>query len=173
MILLNAECPIFKFTFFYVRHTPRPFVVGTQASANTTPSNTLTVQQSGDQSGGLILTLQNRDGLSVVSTLNTNGSSLRTDLVMQTAIPTTSLQQRYIRLEARSDRTQCGVPESQIGPVSKITLFLGDNYAYSPKPFLVGTQATANTTPSNTLTVNGTLACSGRMTGKMFLQGKC
>ena len=44
----------------------------------------------------------------------------------------------------------------------------GDNYTYTPKPFVVGTQATANTTASNTLTLNGTLACSGRMTAKMF-----
>ena len=33
---------------------------------------------------------------------------------------------------------------------------------------MVGTQSTATTTPSNTLTVNGTLECSGQMTGKMF-----
>ena len=43
------------------------------------------------------------------------------------------------------------------------------NYAYTPRPFVVGTQATANTTPSDTLTVNGTLACSGQISGKMFL----
>ena len=36
------------------------------------------------------------------------------------------------------------------------------------RPLVVGAQATANTTPTNTLTVNGTLACSGRMIGEMF-----
>ena len=87
---------------------------------------------------------------------------------MQTGISTTSLQSRYIRLEARSSFTQCGVPEFQIGPISNATPFVGDNYTYTPRPFVVGTQATANTTPTNTLTVNGTLACSGQMTGKMF-----
>ena len=45
---------------------------------------------------------------------------------------------------------------------------LGDNYAYTPRPFVVGTQATANAIPSNTVTVNGTLACSGQISGKMF-----
>ena len=76
-----------------------------------------------------------------------------------------------MRLEARSGFTQCGVPELQLGRLgpSAATLFLGDNYAYTPRPFVVGTQATANTTPSNTLTVNGTLACSGQISGKMFL----
>ena len=72
--------------------------------------------------------------------------------------------------EARSGFTQCGAPELQLGRSgpSAATLFLGDNYAYTPRPFLVGTQATANTPPSNTLTVNGTLACSGQISGKMF-----
>ena len=60
------------------------------------------------------------------------------------------------------------MPEFAIGPVGNATLHVGDNFAYSPKPFPVGTQATANATTSNTLTVNGTLACSGQMTGKMF-----
>ena len=76
-----------------------------------------------------------------------------------------------MRLEARSGFTQCGAPELQLGRSSSsgATLFLGDHYAYTPRPFVVGTQATTNTTPSNTLTLNGTLACSGRMSGKMFL----
>ena len=87
---------------------------------------------------------------------------------MQTGISTPPLQSRYIRLEARSAFTQCGVREFQIGPLNKTTLFVGDNYTYTPRLFVVGTQSTANTTPSNTLTVDGTLACSGQMTGKMF-----
>ena len=60
------------------------------------------------------------------------------------------------------------MPEFQIGPVGNATLHVGGTFAYSPKPFLVGTQATASTTPTNTLTINGTRACSGQMTGKMF-----
>ena len=59
------------------------------------------------------------------------------------------------------------MPEFQIGPVGSATLFVRDNYAYTPKPFVVGTQVTANTIPSNTLTVNGTLACSGQISGKI------
>ena len=55
------------------------------------------------------------------------------------------------------------MPEFQIGPLSNATLFAGDNYIYAPRPFVVGTQSTANTTPSNTCTINGMLACGGRM----------
>jgi hypothetical protein len=88
---------------------------------------------------------------------------IKTDLLMQTA----SISRNF-RLEARSAFTQCGVPEFQIGQLSNATLLVGDNYTYTPRPFVVGTQSTANTTPSNTLAVHGTLACSGRMTGKMF-----
>ena len=61
------------------------------------------------------------------------------------------------------------MPEFQVGILSNPTLIVGDNYTYTPRPFVVGTQATANATASNTLTVNGTLACSGQMPGKMFL----
>ena len=76
---------------------------------------------------------------------------------------------RNIRLEARSDRNQCGVPEFQFCD----HFCIGDNCNYTPKPFVVGTQATANATPSNTLAVIGILACSGRTTGKMlFCAGK-
>ena len=60
------------------------------------------------------------------------------------------------------------MPEFQIGQVTNPMLIIGDNYTYTPRPFVVGTQATANATPSNTLTVNGTLACSGQMIGNMF-----
>ena len=46
-----------------------------------------------------------------------------------------------MRLEARSAFTQCGAPKLQLGrsgpPVA--TLFLGDSYAYTPRPFVVGT----------------------------------
>ena len=61
-----------------------------------------------------------------------------------------------MRLEARSGFTQCGAPELQLGrsSPSSATLFRGDNYAYTPRPLVVGTQATANITPTNTLTVN-------------------
>ena len=45
---------------------------------------------------------------------------------------------------------------------------VGDNYACRTIRFVVGPQATANTTPTNTLTVNETLSCSGRMYGTMF-----
>ena len=77
---------------------------------------------------------------------------------------------RNIRLEGRSDRCQCGVPDIQIGrPGSGVaTLFIRDFHACCPTPFVVWTQATTNTTPSNALTVNGTLACSGQISGKMF-----
>ena len=97
-----------------------------------------------------------------------------TDFQVRTTIPTTSLQTRTIRLEARSGSTQCVVPEFQIGQVGTYTQaenttpYIGDNYTYTPKPSVVGTQATANTTPSNTLTVNGALACSGRTIGKLL-----
>ena len=66
-------------------------------------------------------------------------------------------------------------PELQLGrsgPPSA-TLFLGDNYAHTPKPFVVGTQATTNTTPPNTLAINGTLSCSGQISGKtLFCAGR-
>jgi len=114
------------------------------------------------------MTLQCRNNLNGLSIQTTSTTATLTDLLMQTGISTPSLQSRYIRLEARSAFTQCGVPEFQIGPLSNATLFVGDNYIYTPRPFVVGTQSTANTTPSNTFTINGTLACSGRMTGKMF-----
>ena len=57
-----------------------------------------------------------------------------------------------MRLEARSGFTRRGAPELQLvrSGRSVATLFLGDNYFYTPRPFVVGTQATANTTPSNT-----------------------
>ena len=60
------------------------------------------------------------------------------------------------------------MPEFKIGRRGNATLVVGDNYTYTPRPIVVGTQATANTTPTNTLTLNGTLACSGQMSGKMF-----
>ena len=60
------------------------------------------------------------------------------------------------------------MPEFQIGQPSNATLCVGDSYTYTPRPLVVGIQATARTTPSNTLTVNGTLACSGQMIGKIF-----
>ena len=69
---------------------------------------------------------------------------------MQTGISTPSLQSRYIHLEARTGFTQCGVPELQIGQLSNATLLVGDNYTYTPRPFVVGTQATVNTMPTNT-----------------------
>ena len=80
-----------------------------------------------------------------------------------------------MRLEARSGFIQCGAPKLQLGRSgsSGATLFLGDNYAYTPRPFVVGTQATANTTPSNALTVHGTLSCNGQISGKtLFCAGK-
>ena len=112
--------------------------------------------------------LQYRNDLNGLSIQTTSTTATLTDSLLQTGISTPSLQSRYIRLEAKSAFTQRGVPEFQIGPLNNATLFVGDNYTYTPRPFVVGTQSTANTTPSNTLAVHGTLACSGRMTGKMF-----
>ena len=106
-------------------------------------------------------------------TLHNNSSLLLTDFQLRTTISTSSSQTRTI-LEARSGSTQRGVPGFRIGQVGKFTQadnttpYIGDNYIYTPKPFVVGTPATANTTPYNTLTVNGTMACSGRMNGNMF-----
>ena len=104
-----------------------------------------------------------RNNLNGLNIQTTSSTTTLTELLMQT-----SSMSRYFRLEARISSTRCGVPEFQIGLLSNPTLLVGDNYTYAPRPFVVGTQATANTMPSNTLTVNGTLACSGQMIGKMF-----
>ena len=109
------------------------------------------------------MTLHYRNNLNGLSIQITSATATLTDLLLQT-----SSISRYIRLEARCGNTQCGVPEFQVGPISNATLFIGDSYTYTPKPFVVGTQTTPNTTPSNTLTVNGTLSCSGQISGKMF-----
>ena len=109
------------------------------------------------------MSLQYRNNLNGLSIQTTSSTATLTELLLQTA----SIS-RYFRLEARSSYTQCGVPEFQVGLLSNPTLIVGNNYTYTPGPFVVGTQATANTTPSNTLTINGTLSCSGQMTGKMF-----
>ena len=50
--------------------------------------------------------LQSRDGVNGVIFQTTNQTIPLTDFIFQTAIATTSLQQRHIRLEARSDRTE-------------------------------------------------------------------
>ena len=68
------------------------------------------------------------------------------DFGFKTGLANTALNQRNIRLEARGDQTKCGVPGFLIGG----NLHIGDNYTYNPKPFVVGTQATPNTKPSNT-----------------------
>jgi hypothetical protein len=101
--------------------------------------------------GTTSMILQNRNGVSGVVFQTTNPIATPTDLIFQTGIPTTSLQTRHIRLEARSAFTVCGVPEIQ-----------------NPKPFVVGTQAIENTNPTNISTINGILACSGQMTGKRY-----
>ena len=85
------------------------------------------------------------NGLSIT----TSATATLTDLLMPTAAIS-----RYTRLEARSAFTRCGVPAFEIGLINIATLIVGDNYTYTPRPFVVGTQATANTTPSNTLTWN-------------------
>ena len=112
--------------------------------------------------------LQNREGVRGMSVQITNAELLLTDFVMQISTP--SVIARNMRLESRSDWCLRVVPDIQIGrPGSGVaTLFIGDVYACCPKPFVVGAQATANKTPSNTLTVNGTLSCSGQISGKMF-----
>ena len=110
---------------------------------------------------------QNRENVNGVVLQTTNPSVPLTDFIFQTGIATTSLQQRHIRLEARSDFTKCGAPEFQIGRVDNATLHVGVNFADTPGPFAVGLQATASTMPTKTLTINGILACSGRMIRKM------
>ena len=71
------------------------------------------------------------NGLSIQTT---SATATLTDLLMQTA----SIA-RYIRLEARSAFTQCGVPEFQFS----YHFFIGDNYSCTIQPFIVGTQASA------------------------------
>ena len=110
------------------------------------------------------MSLQNRDGVNGAVFETVNPAIALVDFAFKTALANTALNQRNIRLEARSAQTFCGVPEFQFGG----NFYVGDTYSYTPRPLVVGTQATNNTVPANTLTVNGTLACSGRMTGKMF-----
>ena len=102
--------------------------------------------------------MQNKNKLNGITIQNLNSTATVTDVALQT-----SSSIRYLRLEARSGFTQRGAPELQLGRSgpSAATLFLCDNYAYTPRPFVVGAQTAANTPLSNTLTVDGTLACSG------------
>jgi len=140
-------------------------IIGTNPNATTISANkSLTFEQNGDVYGTCRMTLQNRDGVNGAVFETVNPTVALVDFAFKTGLANTSLNQRNIRLEARSGETRCGVPEFSFGG----NLYVGDTYSYTPRPLVVGTQATNNIVPANTLTVNGTLACSGRMTGKMF-----
>ena len=149
----------------------QPLGTRSNATATTITANkSLTLQQVGDTYGTSSLTLQNRNKLNGITIQNLNPTATVTDVALQRSSFT-----RYMRLESRSGFTQCGAPELQLGRSGprSATLFLGDNYAYTPKPFVIGTQATTNTTPSNTLTITGTLSCSGQISGHiLFCTGK-
>jgi hypothetical protein len=80
------------------------------------------------------LQLQNREGVRGVGVQTSNAELLSIDIVMQISTP--SVIARNIRLESRSDRCVCGVPDIQIGRPGSgaATLFIGDFYACCPKP---------------------------------------
>ena len=70
------------------------------------------------------MTLQSRVGVNGVICDTTNQTVPLTDFIFQTAIATVALQQRHIRLEARSDFIKCGAPDFQIGPIGNSTLYI-------------------------------------------------
>ena len=107
-----------------------------------TANRSLTLQQTGDTHGTSILTLQNRSSINGVSIQNPNATLTLTDLILQT-----DLHSRTIRLEARSDRCQCSVPNFQRGRPGDASLIVGDFYTCFPKPLVVGPQTTINSTP--------------------------
>ena len=71
-------------------------------------------------------------------------------MVMQTAIASSK---RNIRLESRTDFCKTGHHSLQIGA----SLSVGDSYVNATRLY-IGTQPTLNITPTDLLTVNGTVA---------------
>ena len=99
--------------------------------------------------------MKNRSGQNgfVMSTENTTATV--TDLAL---VNGASNSQRTIRLESRAAFYTTGIHSLQIGLVSGTpTLSIGDTYANITNKLYVGTQTTVNSTPSDTLTVNGSI----------------
>ena len=115
-----------------------------------TSGNQISLQQSGDALGTSTLTLANRGGQNGVLISTANTTATVTDLVLQTAVASSN---RNIRLESRTDFCKTGQHSLQIGA----SLSAGDNYVNATRLY-IGTQPTVNTTPTDLLTVNGTVA---------------
>ena len=117
------------------------------------------LQQSG-YAYGTSLSVANRPGQNGVLISTASTATTVTDLVMRSGAANSS---RNIQLESRTDFCKTGQHSLQIGVAGSASLSVGDKEANANRLY-IGAQPTASVTPTDLLTVHGTVAAPGAIT---------